>query len=167
MTTNTPQIIGRIERVDVIGHANDVQAKIDTGADSSAIWASSIFIDQEHRLHFKLFDIGSPHYTGRHLVRKSFKVARVRSSSGHIQIRYQVQMPLRISGRRVRVLLNLSDRSNNQFPILIGRRTIAGKFLVDVTKGKRHKKLLNKSELNAELQKNPRAFFEKYHVNKG
>ncbi|NBW29050.1 hypothetical protein EBR37_01550, partial [bacterium] len=39
-------------------------------------------------------------------------------------------------GRKLKTKVNLSNRSLNTYPILIGRRTINGKFVVDVSKSK-------------------------------
>ena len=44
------QLIGREARVDIIGDIDNVPAKIDTGADGSAIWASNIHIDDNNNL---------------------------------------------------------------------------------------------------------------------
>lgn len=159
-------IIGKTRKINIIGHVQGVPAKIDTGADSSSIWASNVSVDKKGVLHFTLFDKGSEFYTGEVIAREDFKVAQVASSSGHVQIRYRTHLTIRLGGKKVRVLFNLSDRSANKFPILIGRRTIAGKFLVDVTRGLKLEKRFNEARLNKELKKDPYAFFQKYHGTK-
>lgn len=126
-------VIGSTEYVDV-AHIKGIPAKIDTGADSSSIWASHIRVTKDGVLHFRLFDEGSPFYTGKSFKRKDFRVAVVRNASGHEQIRYRTHLILKLKGRRIKVLFNLSNRSNNNFPILIGRRSIVNKFLVDVAR---------------------------------
>lgn len=126
-------IIGSTEYVDVAS-IKGIPAKIDTGADSSSIWASHIRVTKDGVLHFRLFDEGSPFYTGKSFKRKDFRVAVVRNASGHEQIRYRTHLILKLKGRRIKVLFNLSNRSNNNFPILIGRRSIVNKFLVDVAR---------------------------------
>ena len=55
-------IIGRETRIDIGEDIHGVPAKIDTGADGSAIWASAISIDDQNRLCFKLFG------EGRHII---------------------------------------------------------------------------------------------------
>lgn len=125
-------VIGATEYIDVAGRKN-VPAKIDTGADSSSIWATHIRVTKDGVLHFRLFDEGSPFYNGKTFKRKDFKVAVIRSSSGHEQIRYRTHLTLKINDKKIRALFNLSDRSRNNYPVLIGRRTITGKFLVDVS----------------------------------
>ena len=127
-------VIGIVEKVSIDTHAVDVPAKIDTGADSSSIWATDVRVDENDTLHFCLFGPGSPYYTGKPLQRTDFSVSRVKNSTGQSEIRYRTHFTIRISGRKIKAMVNLSDRSNNTYKILIGRRTISKKVLVDVSK---------------------------------
>ena len=52
-------IIGSTEFVNFGERAQKIPAKIDTGADSSAVWASDIHIDKDGALKFSLFGEGS------------------------------------------------------------------------------------------------------------
>lgn len=162
MAKSSLPIIGANALVNVGGRV-DVPAKVDTGADSSSIWATNIKIRKDGTLTFRLFGEGSPFYSGKIFKRTDYKVAVVRSATGEEQIRYRTHIPLEISGKKIRVLFNLSDRSRNNYPILIGRRTISSKFLVDVSKSavKYSKNSKNKS-LNTELAAGPHAFYRKY-----
>lgn len=156
-------IIGSTEYIEVAGIKN-VPAKIDTGADSSSIWASHISVDENNNLHFQLFGKGSPYYTGETLVRKDFKVVIIRSASGHEQIRYRTHLSTKINGRKIKVLFSLSNRSNHNYPILIGRRTINRKFLVDVSENHtdiKPKKVKTKA-IQKRFKKNPYEFHQKY-----
>ena len=158
--------IGKNAKVDFGQRAVGVPAKIDTGADSSSVWASKIRINKDGILKFALFGEGSPYYSGKVFKRTDYKVAVVRSSSGHEQIRYRTHFTIAINGRRIKALFNLSDRSNNMFPVLIGRRTISGKFLVDVSTGDlshEYKYRKENRRLSTELRKNPAKFYKKYH----
>lgn len=164
--------IGRNEAVDFAGYSRrKVPAKIDTGADSSSVWVSNIRVDKNGVLRFNLFGEGSPYYTGKVIKRENYKVAVVRSASGHEQIRYRTQFSLRIGGKRIRALFNLSDRSKNKFPVLIGRRTLSGKFIVDVSQSHftdGEKVFSGENQvLNAELQKDAYAFYKKHYKHDG
>lgn len=165
-TSQITDIIGSTEYVSVgkSGNYKNIPAKIDTGADSSSIWASKIKITKDGVLKFVLFDEGSKFYTGKVFSRKDYKVAVVRSATGEEQIRYRAHLRLTIRGKRVNILFNLSDRSKNNFPILIGRRSISGKFLVDVSEKNvpQPPKNPKTKPLNAELAKNPRKFYLKH-----
>ena len=164
------QIIGRNVYVDFGRRAIGVSAKVDTGADSSSVWASNIRVDKDGVLRFSLFGKGSPHYNGKVFRRTNYLVAVVRSSSGHEQIRYRTHFTITIKGRKIKALFNLSDRSNNVYPVLIGRRTIAGKFLVDVCERDhvhQYKYTADNKVLNKELARNPYKFYKKYHQKGG
>lgn len=126
------EIIGTNTLVDIDEHRH-VPAKVDTGADSSAIWASQIEVNKKGVLRFSLFGPKSPYYTGKIFERKDYKTVKVRSSNGQEQTRYRVCIPVTINGRKIRATFTLADRSRNLFPILIGRRTLKHKFLVDVS----------------------------------
>ena len=92
----------------------------------------------------------------------------VRSAMGQEQIRYRTHFWVKLGGRKIKMLMNLSDRSKNEFPVLIGRRSISGKFLVDVSrKNVRRKKLSVTASLNEEIKLNPYEFYKKYHQKGG
>ncbi len=162
----TSQIIGSTTFVDIVGIAKSVPAKVDTGADRSSIDTSNVFVDEQNRLHFTLFHPGSPLYTGEEIVVAVSRVSVVKSSTGHKQVRYRAPFIMKVEGRLITVDCNLSNRSQNTFPILIGRRTLKGKFLVDVAK--QAVKIEGNTEgfYNKEMKKNPHAFFKKYHDTK-
>ncbi len=157
-------IIGRNTLVNVVGIADSVPAKIDTGADSSAIWSEGVHVDEAGMLHYVLFGSDSEFYTGEEIITDDYTVAQVKSSTGHIQVRYRTQITMKMAGRKIKVLCNLSDRSQNEYPILIGRRTLSGKFIVDVTRREHHGTTREITrELRKELEENPYEFYKKYH----
>lgn len=162
METRNLKIIGNNTLVEVAG-IQKIPAKVDTGADSSSIWASQITINDQNQLEFCLFDKESPFYTGEVLTASEFWVKQVRSSNGQVAVRYVVPLTIKVKGRKIRARFTLSDRSKNRFPILIGRKTLQNKFLVDVSKIRisRSETFDNRS-LSDELARNPQAFHKKY-----
>lgn len=160
-STNQLEVIGQNELVNIGKRALGVPAKIDTGAYTSAIWASNIKVGRDGVLKFSLFGPGSKYYTGKVYKRTDFEVAKTTSSSGHVEIRYRVKFPVTIAGHTIRARFSLADRSRHRHPILIGRRTIKHRFLVDVTK-KSYNYHTGKNQLNAELQADPYAFYQKH-----
>ena len=158
-------IIGRTEAIHFVREEDkSVPAKIDTGADSSAVWASHIFVDDDNRLHFCLFAPGSPYYSGKEYIKKNFVVMHVRSSNGQSQIRYAVKLPILLSGRRVLATFTLADRSQNAYPVLVGCRLLKGKFLVDVQRGSQKIATRQVSEELSKLSKvNPKAFYDLHY----
>ena len=62
----------------------------------------------------------------------SFKKKVIKSSFGHTEERYVVKILINVLGRKVRTNFTLADRSKMKFPILLGRKLLKGKFIVDV-----------------------------------
>lgn len=166
MSTDKKTIIGRTAKASIPAEGIlDVPVKVDTGADSSSIWASQLHMDDDYRLHFVLFAKDSAYYSGREHSTMAYKVRLVRSSNGTAQVRYSVKLTVVIAGRKVRGSFTLADRSQNTYPILVGCRLLYRKFLVDVSKGKvksPDQRVLS-NVLNQELSYDPKAFFKKYH----
>lgn len=170
MNNSNLKVIGRNTALDFVGYAKNVPAKVDTGADSSSVWVSNIRVDKKGFLRFNLFDESSPHFTGKTLKRLDYKVAVVRSTTGHEQLRYRTTLSVRIGGKRVRALFNLSDRSKNQFPVLIGRRTLTNKFIVDVAQSHNTAGQIFKEktrEMSEKLHQDPYMFYKKYYKKAG
>lgn len=164
---NEKQVIGREIAVD-FAEVKGVPAKVDTGADSSAIWASDIFVDEDHNLHFKLFGTGSPYYTGAEHVTKSFDVTSTKSSLGETALKYRTKISVKLAGRKIKANFGLSERSTHSYPILIGRRTLNGKFVVDVSKSEKLVKISRETtkQLNEKMKQDPYKFY-KEHYQKG
>ena len=155
-------IIGSTEYVEVAGVKN-IPAKIDTGADTSSIWASDIDMDKDGTLVFSLFNKESPFYTGERLKSTDYKAKIVRSSHGDTQVRYRVKLVLKIGGESFETTFTLANRSRNNFPILVGRHSLEGRFLVDVSKSKiEHRNNPKTPRLNRELEEDPYKFHQKY-----
>ena len=132
MAQKEPIIIGHHEKIEIVDHAvAAIPAKIDTGANTCAIWASNI-AENQGTLSFSLFGSGSAYYTGQVLTTQKYRVIAVKNSFGESEYRYIVSLSIRISNKRYRVHFTLADRSRSNFPVLLGKRFLKGKFLVDV-----------------------------------
>ncbi|OGL25071.1 hypothetical protein A3A68_00080 [Candidatus Saccharibacteria bacterium RIFCSPLOWO2_01_FULL_48_13] len=130
-------IIGRAEKVTFPSlRIRKVPAKIDTGADASSIWCSKSRIIKGE-LRCVLFGPASEHYSGDIVIfkKRDFDLTRVANSFGHKQLRYKVKIPMEVKGRTINATFTLTDRSTKLYPVLIGRSTLQGKFLVDVRRG--------------------------------
>lgn len=129
--------IGRAERISFpeLGIGN-VPAKIDTGADLSSVWATAVK-EKDGVLSFKLFGPKSRLYTGK-VIRVNapdYLLTRIASSFGHKEMRYVVKLQVKLGDRTIKGSFSLSDRSRKTYPVLIGRKLLNGKFLVDVSRG--------------------------------
>lgn len=137
MKSDNITTIGRAEKVQLPDHGDHlIPAKIDTGADSSSIWASEIS-QEAGSLKFVLFARGSKYYTGKVITvaAEDYRITRVASSFGQRELRYVVKLRMRVLNRTFRATFTLADRSTKTYPILLGRRLLKNKFIVDVAKG--------------------------------
>ncbi len=158
-------IIGNSTKVTIAG-IQDIPAKIDTGAEYSSVWATNIHLNEQGKLAFHLLGPAHPLYTGKTVTVDDFYAVNIRNSTGYNYVRYLVQLPVKIKGRRIRASFSLADRSRNNFPVLIGRRLLKGKFLVDVSELEvPYPPRILDQKLNAELKSDPRSFHDKYMAN--
>jgi len=127
------RVIGRRELISIIDlELFDLDAKIDTGADSNALHCDDIVIDDENNVHFTLLDEIHDSYHGKRMILPLYKLKKVKSSNGQIQLRPSVKLSVFFMGKRYKTVISLTNRADMKYPMLIGRRFLAKKFLVDV-----------------------------------
>jgi hypothetical protein len=123
------KIIGRREYVNFpLLNINHVEAKIDTGAYTCAIDCNHIDLKMEGEkqiLSFRLFN--NEVYRVEDFSRK-----KIKNSFGEMEERYIIKTLISIGRKRIKTTISLSDRGNMRYPVLIGRRLLKGKFIVDV-----------------------------------
>lgn len=136
MSKQPKVIIGRKERIGLpeIG-LDSVWAKVDTGAYTSALHAENIRVEQRNGKDVLLFQAlmpGHKKYNGRELVFEKFREKKVKNSFGQAEIRYLIETPLELGGQTFPAEFTLTDRSKMRNAILLGRKILKGRFLVDV-----------------------------------
>lgn len=138
MKSKTKQIrvIGRREFVDLPHlNINGTEAKIDTGAFSSAIHCEEIkVIDQNGKkvLSFILPSEFYPNNETQKLTFENFTQKKIKNSFGEAEDRYVIRTQIHIGHKTILADFSLSDRKSMRYPILIGRKAIKGKFIIDV-----------------------------------
>jgi hypothetical protein len=129
-------IIGRAEEIDIMGSALGVPSKIDTGAFRSSIHATDIkevTVDGKKQLIFNILGHKCAPIT-RKVVVDRYDVVNVRSSNGETSERFEVTLKVKIGPKVFPTSFSLTDRSQNVFPVLIGREALKGRFIVDPNK---------------------------------
>lgn len=128
------KIVGRKELITILDlELYDLDAKVDTGADSNALHCDHIEIEGEN-VSFTLLDEVHPAYHGKRITLPIYKIKRVKSSNGHIQERPSIKVDVKFFGKRYKSVISLTNRADMKYPMLIGRRFLSDKFLVDVSK---------------------------------
>ncbi len=128
------QIVGRRETVDFpdLGLFG-LTAKIDTGANTTALHCHHVRIDDEGKLCFRLLDETHPEYQDREHCFDKFEQKWIKSSFGEMELRYIVRTRIRIGNRSIRSIVSLTDRKNMKYAVLIGRRFLKDRVIVDVS----------------------------------
>ncbi|PNV82945.1 MAG: clan AA aspartic protease [Sulfurimonas sp.] len=112
----------------------NLDAKIDTGADSNALHCDDIFVDDKNIVHFKLLDEVHAAYNGKKMAVPLYSMKKVRSSNGELQHRPSIRVEVEFFGKKYATVISLTNRSDMKYPMLIGKKFLANKFLVDVSK---------------------------------
>lgn len=111
-----------------------VKAKLDTGARSSALHAFDINPFDRDGAEWVRFTVRPWQESTEDEVDVELPVhdrRRVRSSSGHVEERYVVLLPVTLMGREVEAEVTLSNRDEMGFRMLIGREALRQGFTVD------------------------------------
>ncbi len=136
--STTKTVIGRYDKID-LPEMNlwDIDAKIDTGADGSAIHCHHIEIVKKKGkklLHFILLDPTHPNYDNNSFFFENYKQRSIKNSFGDSEKRFVIKTPIVIFGKETLTEFSLSYRGNLSFPILLGRKFLYRKFVVDVAR---------------------------------
>ena len=109
-----------------------IPAKIDTGARTSSLHATILEEFTRDGETFVRFGIDFPQQHVRQVCEAVHIDWRgVTSSNGKTQLRRIIKTPLKIGTLRFRAEISLADRSDMQFPMLIGRSSLRRRFVVD------------------------------------
>jgi hypothetical protein len=128
-------IIGRAESLSFVdAQIFDVPAKIDTGAYRNAIHASDIRIENGELVCTLLG--GHPLCdTMSHEIRtKVYEKVNIRNSFGINEERYEINLKVKLGPKLFSSSFSLADRSKNVYPILIGRKLLNRRFMIDTDK---------------------------------
>ncbi len=138
MKNSEKHIIGRIERVDFPDwNMFNIEAKIDTGAFSSSVHCHDIQEFQKEGspyIRFNLLDPEHPAYNDYLFELPIYDKREVKSSNGLTEVRFFIQTAIRMFDSTFEIELSLTDRSEMKYPILIGRKFLQNRFIVDVSR---------------------------------
>jgi hypothetical protein len=130
----TMNTLGRSDRVDLPGLGlYNIHAKIDTGAYTSSLHCSRAEV-VNGALEFVLMDDEHPEFTGMTFVFKEFTSRDIKNSFGIAEKRYVIKTTIKIFEQEILTEFSLSDRDALRFPILLGRKILRKRFLIDVSK---------------------------------
>lgn len=132
-------IIGRKTLVDLPDFdMRGLIAKTDTGAYKNALHCSSIEVirvGKRDYLSFKLLDPQHELYSDKLITVRNFAKTRVVNSFGQSQTRYVISTRLQLPGNadQFEAEFTLANRSQLKAPILLGRKFLRHRYVVDVS----------------------------------
>ena len=127
-------LIGRIDIVDFpLLDLLGIDIKIDSGAYTSSFHCHNIkeengvlkcqFLDPDHsKYHKKIFQF------------KTYTLKSIKSSNGITEDRYLVSTEIFIFGETYPIKLSLTERGAMKYPVLLGRKFLSKRFLIDTSK---------------------------------
>lgn len=114
-----------------------MDAKIDTGAYTSSLHCHHITTNESKGVslvRFFVLDPDHPEYENKPFEIPVYKIKNVKSSNGIIQERVVIKQKIEIAGKSYTINLSLTNRAEMRYPVLLGRRFLNEKFIVDVSK---------------------------------
>lgn len=130
--------IGRIDKADFPELSlSAIKVKIDTGAYTSTIHShhiKEVDVEGEKHIEFQLLDPTHPKYKDEIFKTTRYKKKRVKNSFGKSEQRFIVETTIVIFDEEYPIELSLSERSDMKYPILIGRKLLNHRFIVDTSK---------------------------------
>ncbi|TAF65330.1 MAG: hypothetical protein EAZ55_08700 [Cytophagales bacterium] len=131
------KVIGKRDKVSFPEFSlKDIDCKIDTGAATSAIHCHQIKLTKRKGVlgvSFRLLDPEHPAYNDVTYWTSDFREKIIKSSFGEVEKRYMIRTKVVLFGKRYMTSFTLTDRKAMRFPVLIGRRLLKNRFLVDVS----------------------------------
>ena len=147
------KIIGRIDKADFPElNLRNINIKVDTGAFTSSIHThdvKEIELNGEKHIEFKLLDPSHPKYENIIFKVKSYEVKTLKSSFGNSEQRFIIKTNILIFDQEYPIEMSLSDRSDMKFPVLLGRKFLNKRFIVDTSLKNVSSKLKRRKKKNS------------------
>ena len=127
--------IGRIDKGDFQElELTDIDVKIDSGAYTSSIHCANIeeiTVNNIKFIKFTLLDPEHPLYNNKVFSSKNYTTIVVKSSNGATEERFAIQTEIILFNKTYTIDLTLTERSDMKFPVLLGRKFLNKKFIID------------------------------------
>jgi len=127
-------IIGAVEKIELPTYKIIFNARIDTGATTTSINAQNIKKFERDGKKWVRFEINNKKGKVITLEKPVNKMVRIKRHDADNQRRYVVELTLKLDQINFVSKVTLSDRSNFDYPLLIGRNVLTDIAIVDVSK---------------------------------
>ncbi|MGV8945846.1 MAG: ATP-dependent zinc protease [Lutibacter sp.] len=131
---NLKTLIGRRDVVDFPKLALfNIDIKIDSGAYTSSFHCHSIQ-EENNILKCQFLDPKHEKYHEKYFIFNEFTQKRIKSSNGITENRYLIKTEILIFNEIYLIDLSLTERGSMKFPVLLGRKFLSKRFMVDTSK---------------------------------
>ncbi len=113
---------------------HEIKAKVDTGADNSSLHAFNLERFTEDGVQMVRYDIHPRQRKKKpvvHCVSEVVKERKVKNPGGRSELRPVIKTKIVVAGVEFDALINLTTRDEMTFRMLLGRRTVRTKFVID------------------------------------
>jgi hypothetical protein len=125
------RVIGRTDIIDFPElRITNVRAKVDTGAYTSAIHCYKIQAVKGKITFYLPAHRGEQH---QKFTTEKFELKAIKNSFGQTEMRYVIKTKVVLFGKTYKTEFSLADREQMRYPVLLGRKLLRNRFLVDVT----------------------------------
>jgi len=125
------ELVGWIEKVRLTPGNITLDAKLDTGADNCSLNAENIKKFKRDGQPWVRFDIRNRLRETTSIELPVHKKTRIKRVKGKSQVRPVVRLGLCLAGKFSEVDVNLADRSNFSYPLLVGRSFLSAHVVLD------------------------------------
>lgn len=122
---------GWVENVNIGNQNMPMIAKIDSGADNSSINAINPELYKKNGKPWVRFALNNGSGQQATIDEPVLKTTRIKTKDKRLQERLVIELDVCLNNVRKRVPVNLVDRSNFKYPVLIGRSFLKSDFLID------------------------------------
>jgi hypothetical protein len=142
-SNNPKHVIGATATIKEVSTGLSFPARIDTGAQSCSLHVEKIQVADESpirpqnigkKIRFLVQGSSGKSAWIETTIAAAVRVKSAALGTGEVDRRYKVRLTLQWKDFRKEVLVTLNDRTDMEFPLLIGRNYLRGDFLVDVEK---------------------------------
>ncbi len=111
----------------------EIDVKIDSGAYTSSFHCHNIEV-RNNILQCQFLDPGHEKYHEKVFCFSEFNEKNIKSSNGMVEKRYIITTEVTVFNESIPIELSLTERGSMKYPVLLGRKFLSKKFLIDTAK---------------------------------
>ncbi|UCE33872.1 MAG: ATP-dependent zinc protease [Deltaproteobacteria bacterium] len=124
-------LVGWLEKVRIYPGDLVIHAKLDTGAKNSSLNASHVTAFERDGEQWVRFDVTSRYGKTATIERKVRRMVKIKRHGAKPQARFAINLGICLGNSYKEVEVNLTERSDFLYQMLVGRSFLAGSFVVD------------------------------------